>query len=347
MNIDPAASRLAAEGVAYAPQIAAAAGKHGLDPNLLAAVAAQETGGPDSNSGRNVVGDGGHGHGVFQIDDRWHAFAATPSAMDPGKNADYAAGMLAGLLKQYGGNVHEALSAYNSGSPASTGTTTRWGDGSVLGYADSVMRHYERLGGSAGPEGSSSAASAAVAESATTLASVGAAGGRTIAAVHDGTAADRAQTARDRAGPALPRPGDRLYVAGERRFRFNRLMTPKGDIDMSSLSSIHEGTLSTKPMEHSGSIRGSEDCDKSGRLRGSDGDRGMLRAGAGGSLRGDSQEAVQNDAMAEVSGLISSLGSLSAQAGSLPLTPPSLPGLPQNTGYQPQALDYGFSGDGN
>src|SRR5579875_1111867 len=115
MTIDPAASRLAAEGVAYAPEIASAARRHGLDPNLLAAVAAQETGGPDSNAGRNVVGDGGHGHGLFQIDDRWHAFAATPAAMEPAQNADYAASMLSGLLKEYGGNVREALSAYNSG----------------------------------------------------------------------------------------------------------------------------------------------------------------------------------------------------------------------------------------
>lgn len=167
MSIDPIASRLASDGVAYAPEIAAAARQHGLDPELLAAVAAQETGGPDANAGRNVVGDGGHGHGIFQIDDRWHSFAATSAAMDPSKNAYYAAGMLAGLLKQYGGNVHEALSAYNAGSPTATGTATRWPDGSDLGYADSVMRHYQRLSGT-GPQ------SEAVAESPSVVASVGA-----------------------------------------------------------------------------------------------------------------------------------------------------------------------------
>ncbi len=154
MNIDPAASRLAADGVAYAPQIASAARRHGLDPELLAAVAAQETGGPDANAGHNVVGDGGHGRGLFQIDDRWHAFATSPAAMDPGQNADYAAGMISGLLKEYGGNVHEALSAYNSGSPTATGTKTRWSDGEDLGYADSVLRHYQRLTGSPDPASS-------------------------------------------------------------------------------------------------------------------------------------------------------------------------------------------------
>ena len=66
--------------VAFAPQIAAAARQHGVDPVLLAAVAAQETGGPGADSGRNIIGDGGHGHGIFQIDDRYHAFAATPAA---------------------------------------------------------------------------------------------------------------------------------------------------------------------------------------------------------------------------------------------------------------------------
>jgi len=168
MNLDPIASRLAASGVAFAPAIAGAARSHGLDPKLLAAVAAQETGGPDSNAGRNVVGDGGHGRGLFQIDDRWHAFAQSPDAMNPGRNADYAAGMLAGLLKRYGGDVREALSAYNAGSPTATGTATRLGDGQTLGYADSVLRHYGRLGGGDSPE------SSAVAERATTIASVGA-----------------------------------------------------------------------------------------------------------------------------------------------------------------------------
>lgn len=187
MNVDPSASRLAGQGVAYAPQIASAARRHGLDPELLAAVAAQETGGPGSNAGRNVIGDGGHGHGIFQIDDRWHAFAETPAAMDPGKNADYAAGMLSGLLSRYGGNVHRALSAYNAGSPDAIGTTTQWPDGRRLGYADSVMQHYATLSGASSLSGGQQAGStpapsgetadpqeSAVAEIGTLLAELGA-----------------------------------------------------------------------------------------------------------------------------------------------------------------------------
>jgi hypothetical protein len=133
--------------VAFGAQIAAAATRHHLEPRLLAAVAAQETGGPGSDSGRNVVGDGGHGRGLFQIDDRWHAFARSPAAMDPASNADYAAGILSSNLQRFGGNVRAALSAYNAGSPTATGTRTDWGDGKPVGYADSVLRHYERLGG--------------------------------------------------------------------------------------------------------------------------------------------------------------------------------------------------------
>ncbi|MBV8148056.1 MAG: transglycosylase SLT domain-containing protein [Candidatus Eremiobacteraeota bacterium] len=154
MTIDPAASttaRLAAAGVAYAPQIAAAGRRHGIDPALLAAVAAQETGGPGSNAGRNVVGDGGHGHGLFQIDDRSHAFAETAQALDPGANADYAAGMLSSLVRRYG-DLRQALSAYNSGQPNAIGTETTWPDGERLSYADSVLKHYDAISGVAEPE---------------------------------------------------------------------------------------------------------------------------------------------------------------------------------------------------
>ncbi len=132
--------------IAYGPEIAAAATRHHLEPRLLAAVAAQETGGPGSDSGRNVVGDGGHGRGVFQIDDRWHPFARSAAALDPARNADYAAGLLESNLERYG-DLRSALSAYNAGSPSATGTRTDWGDGKPIGYADSVFRHYARLGG--------------------------------------------------------------------------------------------------------------------------------------------------------------------------------------------------------
>ena len=59
-----------------------------------------------------------------------------------------------------------------------------------------------------------------------------------------------------------------------------------------------------------------------------------------GSITGDLGESPESTAVAELSGLISTIGSLSAQAQSLPLSPPSLPGIPQNSGYRPQTTDY-------
>jgi len=132
-------------GIRFGAQISAAARANGLDPRLLAAVAAQETGGPGQDSGASIVGDGGHGRGLFQIDDRYHPFARTAAAMDPGSNAQYAGKFLSGLIQQFGGNLRAALSAYNAGSPDAAGTVTTWSDGSHLGYADSVMRHLARL----------------------------------------------------------------------------------------------------------------------------------------------------------------------------------------------------------
>jgi hypothetical protein len=70
-----------------------------LPDALLLAVASRETG------CRDVVGDGGHGRGVFQIDDRFHhEWLAAHGAGETGKTppvadaAEYAASMLAGSL---------------------------------------------------------------------------------------------------------------------------------------------------------------------------------------------------------------------------------------------------------
>jgi hypothetical protein len=88
---------------------------------------------------------------------------------------------------------------------------------------------------------------------------------------------------------------------------------------MSSVPPILEGTVTAKPFfPQSGTVRGQS--------------QGTVSAQPGGSA--------ESDAVAELNGLISSLGSLSAQAQSLPLSPPTLPGLPQSQGYRPQATDY-------
>lgn len=111
---------------------------------------------------------------------------------------------------------------------------------------------------------------------------------------------------------------------------------------MSQITSVHEGTLRAKPFDHdySGGIHSPGER-SGGLLRATGG--GTLRApgsGGGGTLNGNYTEGPENAAMAEVGGLISSLGSLQQQAQSLPLSAPVLPGLPQTPGYQPQATDY-------
>lgn len=101
---------------------------------------------------------------------------------------------------------------------------------------------------------------------------------------------------------------------------------------MNTISGIHEGTISA-PLERAGNtISGSSRCSE-GSLRGS----GFPTHGT---LSAATSEAPETSAAAEVSGLISSLGSLSSAAQGLPLTPPSLPGIPQNQSYRPQPTDY-------
>lgn len=92
---------------------------HGLPPMLLFAVGSRET------NLTNEVGDGGHGHGVWQLDDRSHT---PPGGSWPAFDANVtsqcttAAAMLHGLLASTGGNVEEAAAIYNSGQPGEPGT---------------------------------------------------------------------------------------------------------------------------------------------------------------------------------------------------------------------------------
>jgi LysM repeat protein/soluble lytic murein transglycosylase-like protein len=102
----------------WGPDIEASAKKYHLDPAYVAAVMDRETG------GKNEVGDGGHGRGLMQIDDRSHgAWLATHhQGMDPKSNIDYGCSILrVGLdaATQHGLHGDAALkfaaSAYNAG----------------------------------------------------------------------------------------------------------------------------------------------------------------------------------------------------------------------------------------
>jgi peptidoglycan hydrolase-like protein with peptidoglycan-binding domain len=86
---------------------------------LLFAVGSRET------DLTNKVGDGGHGHGVWQLDDRWHTPPGGFAHFDANvpSQCAAAAAMLHGLLTITGGNVEGAAAIYNSGQPGELGTT--------------------------------------------------------------------------------------------------------------------------------------------------------------------------------------------------------------------------------
>ena len=92
---------------------------HGLPGMLLFAVGSRET------NLTNEVGDFGHGHGVWQLDDRSHNPPGGFAAFDVNVplQCDIAADMLHGLLAQEAGNVERAANRYNSGHPETAKTT--------------------------------------------------------------------------------------------------------------------------------------------------------------------------------------------------------------------------------
>lgn len=102
------------------PWLAAIERRHMLPSYLLFAVGSRETG-LSAEYAEGATGDDGHGHGVWQLDDRWHEI---PEGFDTDARmqAETAAAMLADLIARYGAVV-PALNAYNSGSPEVTETT--------------------------------------------------------------------------------------------------------------------------------------------------------------------------------------------------------------------------------
>ncbi|MBI3930184.1 MAG: transglycosylase SLT domain-containing protein [Armatimonadetes bacterium] len=91
--------------------LAAAAAKYGIPPNILKAVAWQESGWRANASSF----DGGHGKGIMQIDDRFHQFARTQAVWNPSQNIEYGARYLRELYDKTG-SWQEALRRYNGGS---------------------------------------------------------------------------------------------------------------------------------------------------------------------------------------------------------------------------------------
>jgi len=120
---------------------------HGLPKMLLFAVGSRET------DLTNEVGDNGHGHGVWQLDDRFHSPPPGGSFANFDSNVPLqcatAAAMLHTDLAITGGNVEEAAAIYNSGQSGRPSTTG--GD-----YGIDVlerMQTLQQLHGNGGPDG--------------------------------------------------------------------------------------------------------------------------------------------------------------------------------------------------
>jgi hypothetical protein len=100
----------------YLPYFEAAAQRHNVSLSILLGIASHE-----SRMGlaldANFTGDGGHGRGLMQIDDRWHAdFLATHANDDHEAIIDYAANLLRSNLDTFDQDYTKALAAYNAGA---------------------------------------------------------------------------------------------------------------------------------------------------------------------------------------------------------------------------------------
>jgi soluble lytic murein transglycosylase-like protein len=91
---------------------AAAARRHGLDPELVIAVAAVESGfRPEAVSPKGA-------QGLMQLMPRTAEALGVENAFDPAQNLDGGARHLGQLLTLYGGDLAKALAAYNAGESA-------------------------------------------------------------------------------------------------------------------------------------------------------------------------------------------------------------------------------------
>jgi len=102
----------------WALEIHCAAALYHLDPLVIAAILERESKGGDAlmPPGPRGKGDGGHGHGLMQLDDRWHKpFIATGLWAEAAPAMVYAARLLRQGLDAFGGDYPETIGSYNAG----------------------------------------------------------------------------------------------------------------------------------------------------------------------------------------------------------------------------------------
>jgi soluble lytic murein transglycosylase-like protein len=102
----------------YERELKCAAELYDLDWIALAAIMERESEGGETLTprGPSGTGDGGHGRGLMQIDDRWHPlFVASGLWRVPEFNVVYAARLLRDNLRALAGEYPAAIAAYNAG----------------------------------------------------------------------------------------------------------------------------------------------------------------------------------------------------------------------------------------
>jgi hypothetical protein len=118
------------------PFIASAEAAHQLPWGMLLAVGSRETNLTDE------IGDGGHGHGVWQLDDRSHVI---PAPFPVSSQADTAAAMLAAAYRR-AGSWEGAADIYNSGQPFDAGTTGHDYGSDVIARLAVIQQHLQPKG---------------------------------------------------------------------------------------------------------------------------------------------------------------------------------------------------------
>lgn len=121
----------------YQQFINEAAQKYGLDPNMLMAMMAQESGGNP-----NAVSSAG-AQGLMQLMPGTARDMGVTNPMNPQQNINGGAQYISQMLQQFGGNIPQALGAYNWGP----GNMQRKGMGQApqetQNYIDSIMQRWQ------------------------------------------------------------------------------------------------------------------------------------------------------------------------------------------------------------
>ncbi|MFP5287090.1 MAG: lytic transglycosylase domain-containing protein [Thermoanaerobaculia bacterium] len=127
------------EDLPYGSALSEAAGRHGIDSLLLAAIVDVESGfSPDAVSPRGAVG-------LMQIlPSTGRAQGVKGDLLDPGVNVEAGSRYLRGLLDLYDGDLELALAAYNAGPTAVTRHAGMPPFRETREYVRKVLARYER-----------------------------------------------------------------------------------------------------------------------------------------------------------------------------------------------------------